>query len=164
MNEHLPQKDERDFFRVVKIATALGMGGMAAFLYSLKQVHPDIRFQFTAGTILIFFAVAVFSWMFCGVLAKSESADGQPANRKRFVIRWLVSFIGITTLATAASFVYALKNVEWARRREVIEGTLLAFAVLSLGGLLVWKAFRFFEQQSEAELAERHANEQDSED
>jgi hypothetical protein len=164
MNEPLPRRDERDFFRVVKISTALGMGGMAAFLYSLKQVHPDIHFRFTTGTVVIFLGVAIFSWKFCDVLAKSENADGQPANRRRFVVRWLVSFVGITTLATCASFAYALKNVESAMRREVIEGTLLAVVVLSLGGLLIWKAFRFFEQQSEAELAERREHEEESED
>jgi hypothetical protein len=161
MNEPDLQKEERDFFRVVKISTALGMGSMAAFLYSLKQVHPEIRFRFSAGTVLIFLVVAIFSWIFCGVLAKSESADRQPRKRKRFVIRWLVSFVGVTTLATLASFGYALKNVGWARRRDVIEGTLLAFAVLALGGLLIWKAFRFFEQQSETDSAEQEADDAD---
>jgi hypothetical protein len=164
MNEPLPQRDERDFFRVVKISTALGMGGMAAFLYSLKQVHPEIHFRFTAGTVLMFFAVAIFSWIFCGVLAKSEDADVQPANRRRFVTRWVISFVGITTLATCASFAYSLKNVESAMRREVVEGTLMAVVVLGLGGLLIWKAFRFFEQQSEAELADRQHDEPQDED
>ena len=43
MDQRKPTKDEQDFVRVVKIATALGLGLMAAFLYSLKQSFRCIR-------------------------------------------------------------------------------------------------------------------------
>src|SRR5262245_49863694 len=93
MNEHPPPKDERDFFRVVKVSTALGMGVLAGFLYSLKRVHPDIVFKFTFGTVLIFLAISAFSWVFCDVLARAEGAGaGGVATRKRFLFRWLLWF------------------------------------------------------------------------
>jgi len=159
MNELPPPNDERDFFRVVKVSTALGMGVLAAFLYSLKRVHPDIVFKFTLGTVLIFLVVGAISWAFCGVLARAESG-GEMAGRKRFLFRWLVWFFGLTTLGTIAAFAYALKDVGTESRRDVVEGTLIAVVVLSLGGLLIWKAFHFFEAQSEAELAQRHEREE----
>ena len=59
MDQHKPTKDERDFVRVVQAGTALGLGVMAAFLYSLKQVHPSIRLEFTIGTVVTFLAAAV---------------------------------------------------------------------------------------------------------
>ena len=164
MNEPLPPRDERDFFFVVKFSTALGFGCMAAFLYSLKQVHPELSFRFTVGTVLVFLVVAIFSWIFCGVLARSESPGGGPARRNRFMIRWLVWFFGLASLGTAAAFAYALKDVNSESRRDVIEGTVIAVAVLSLGGVLIWKAFKFFEEQSDAELAARGEQEEEGSD
>ena len=158
------QRDERDFFRVIKFATALAMGGMAAFLYSLKQVHPDIVFRLTLGTAVIFVVTAVFSWVFCGVLAKGEQDAPTPTARKRFILRWMVTFLGLATLGMLVSFALSLRNVTSAGRREVIEGTVIAIGVLAMGGFLIWKAFRFFEEQSEAELArlrEEHAEDSD---
>ena len=160
MNEPPPPKDECDFFFVVKFSTALAFGCMAAFFYSLKQVHPDLRFRFTLGTVLVFLVVAVFSWIFCGVLAKSESTGGQPHRRNRFMLRWLVWFFGLASLGTVAAFAYALKDVNSESRRDVIEGTVIAIAVLSLGGVLIWKAFRFFEEQSELEMENRREQEE----
>jgi hypothetical protein len=161
MNELPPQKDERDFFRVVKVSTALGVGVLAAFLYSLKRVHPDIVFKFTLGTALIFLVVGGFSWFFCGVLARAGSADGdQSAGRRKFIVRWLLWFFGVTMLGTIAAFAYALKDVASESRRDVIEGTLIAIVVLGLGGLLIVKAFKFLEAQSEAELEQRREDEE----
>jgi len=166
MSEPTPQRDERDFFRVVKLSTALGLGGMAAFLYSLKQVHPDIVFRVTVGTALVFLVVAMFSWVFCGVLARGEhSGDprvGAVPARKRFIVRWLVGFLGLATLGMLASFALSLRNVTSEGRRDVVEGTVIAIGVLAMGGFLIWKAFKFFEEQSDAELA--HRREEHAED
>src|SRR2546427_1033486 len=54
MTPHKPSKDEQDFVRVVKVAAALGLGLLAAFLYSIKQVHPSLRLEFTFGTVAAF--------------------------------------------------------------------------------------------------------------
>src|SRR4030095_1725010 len=141
---------------------------MAAFLYSLKQVHPDIVFRLTLGTALVFLVVAMFSWICCGVLARGEQSGDKRAGpvpaRKRFIVRWLVGFLGLATLGMLAAFVLSLRNVTTEGRREVVEGTVIAIGVLAMGGFLIWKAFRFFEDQSEAELAQRreeHAEDAD---
>jgi hypothetical protein len=113
-------------------------------------------FKFTLGTVLVFLIAGSFSWFFCEVLAKWERTAGSPtAGRKQFVVRWLLWFFAITTLGTLAAFAYALKDVASESRRDVMEGTLIAVAVLCLGGVLIWKAFKFFEAQSEAELEQR---------
>jgi hypothetical protein len=144
-------KDDRDFFQIVKVGTGLAMGSMAAFLYSLKQVHPAIQLKFTLGTVVIFFLVGAFSWKFCGVLAKSVNEREGP-EKKRFIVRWLIFFVTLSSLGTIAAFIYALKDVSGESRRDVIEGTLIAVFVLAIGGWLIYKAFRFFEEQSEIEL------------
>lgn len=163
MNPHKPTKDEQDFVRVVKIATALGLGVMAAFLYSLKQVHPTIRLELGLGTALAFLITAAFSWIFCGVLFKGEFDEGDYANaaalKKRRIVRWIIFFIVISGLATAGAFLYSLKDLSAESRREVIEGTGIAALVLTVGGLLIHKAVRFFEEQDKVNLAARRDDE-----
>src|SRR5262245_46926603 len=95
--------------RVVTIGTSLSMGVMAAFLVSLKQVHPTIEFRFGFGAIAAFLIAAVASWRFCGMLARSESPG--ESSRKRFIVRWMIGFLGISALGTLAAFVYSLKDV-----------------------------------------------------
>ena len=59
--------------RVVQIGTALSMGVMAAFLVSLKQVHPSIELRFGVGAIVAFLIAAVASWRFCAMLVRAET-------------------------------------------------------------------------------------------
>jgi len=163
MNSHKPTKDEQDFVRVVKFATALGMGVMAAFLYSLKQVHPAIRLEFTLGTVLTFVITAVFSWAFCAVLFKGEFNEGDsaasPALKKRKVTRWIIFFCVVSGVATAGAFLYSLKDVTAESRREVIEGAGIAVVVLTMGGVLIHKSVRFFEEQDKVNLQEQSERE-----
>ncbi len=167
MNQHKPTKDERDFVKVVQAGTALALGVMAAFLYSLKQVHPSIRLEFTIGTVIAFLVTAVFSWMFCGVLFKGEFNEGDTvqsaAIKKRRVVRWTIFFIVVSGLATGGAFLYSLKDVSSQNRREVMEGAGLAVAVLTAGGFLIHKSVRFFEEQDRVNL-EMNREDDDSED
>jgi uncharacterized membrane protein len=163
MDSHKPSKDEQDFVRVVKVATALGMGVMAAFLYSLKQVHPAIRLEFTLGTVLTFIITAVFSWAFCAVLFKGEFNEGESAGatalKKRRVTRWIIFFVVVSGVATAGAFLYSLKDVEARSRREVIEGAGIAVVVLTMGGVLIHKSVRFFEEQDKVNLQDQSERE-----
>jgi hypothetical protein len=145
-----PPNNERDFMRVVKIGTSLSMGLMAAFLISLKQVHPSIEFRFGFGAIAAFLIAAVASWRFCAMLAGPDTS-GEP-RRRRFIVRWMVAFLGVSAVGTLLAFAYSLKDVSSQSRREVVEGTVIAVLVLAIGGWLIYRAFQFFEEQSTAEL------------
>jgi hypothetical protein len=159
MNQRKPTKDERDFIRVVKVGVALAMGLMAAFLISLKQIHPSIRIEITFGSLLAFLITGVLSWMFCGVLFKSELIDGDSPEaavlRKKRVRRWILIFVGLSVLATAAAFIYSLKDVAAESRRDVMEGTAIAVVVLAVGGFLIYKAVQLFEEQDKVSLEQR---------
>ena len=167
MDQRKPTKDERDFVWVVKAASALGLGLMAAFLYSLKQVHPSIRLEITVGTGIAFLGTAVFTWLFCGILFKGEfNEDGSEqaaGRRKKQVTRWIIFFLTASTLATVGAFVYSLKDIAAESRRDVIQGTVIAVIVLTGGGVLIHKAVRFFEEQDKANL-EQHEQEKKDED
>jgi hypothetical protein len=163
MDPHKPTKDEQDFVRVVKSAAAIALGVMAAFLFSLKQIHPTIQFEFTLGTVLVFLATAVFSWLFCGVLFKGEFDEGDAAGvaafKKRRAGRWIVFFLLGAGLATVGAFLYSLKDVSPESRREVLQGASIATLVLAIGGFLIHKTVRFFEEQDRVNLEERHEDE-----
>jgi len=163
MDPHKPTKDEKDFVRVVKSATALSLGVMAAFLYSLKRVHPSIELEFDAGTVLAFLITATLSWLFCGVLFKGEFNEGDSAGaaalKQQRVTRWIIFFIVVSGLATAGAFLYSLKDVSSESRRDVIEGAGFAAVVLTIGGFFIHKAVRFFEEQDKISLEDRHEDE-----
>lgn len=165
MDQHKPTKDERDFVWVVKAASALGLGLMAAFLYSLKQVHPSIRLEITFGTGVVFLVTAVFTWLFCRVLFKGEFTEEglprAPGQRKKQVARWIIVFLSLSTLITIAAFVYSLKDIAAESRRDVIQGTVIAFVVLAGGGLLIHKAVKFFEEQDKASLEQQQRDKDD---
>src|ERR1041385_5715671 len=119
MPEPPPTRNERDLLRIVKVASALAMGAPAAFLYSLKEVHPHLRFEVGFGTVLVALATAIASWIFCGVMARAD-AEGHPTvARRRFFIRWLVVFGGLSTAGTIFAFICSLRNVSSGGRRDV---------------------------------------------
>lgn len=164
MNELPPSRNERDLLRIVKLASALGMGALAAFLYSLKEVHPHIRFQWTAGTLIIAVATAVVSWVFCGVMARADVEEHPSVARRRFFIRWLLVFGGLSAAGTMLAFVLSLRNVSSRGRQDVLEGTVLALLVILAGGVLIHRAFRFFEEQDKASLDAQQRAEEENED
>lgn len=138
--------------QVVKVGIALSMGLMAAFLFSLKQVHPSIELRFGLGTVAGFIGAWAVSWRFCNILTRQDAAGSNP---RPIVFRWMLGFMSVAGLGTLAAFAYALKDVSAESRWEVIEGTFIATIVLSIGGTLIFKAFKFFEEQSEIELEQQ---------
>jgi hypothetical protein len=157
MAMHKPTKDEQDFVRVVKLGTALGLSVLTGFLYSLKQVHPSIEFEFGFGTVVSSLAAAVFSWLFCGVLFRTEFDEGDTAQstaiKNRRMVRWVIFFLVISAVSGTGVFLYSLKDVAAESRREVIQGTGIAVVVLAIGGFLIHKTVVFFEEQDRINLA-----------
>jgi hypothetical protein len=138
--------NNRDLTRVIKYSSALGLGLMAAFLYSIKQVTPELQYRVSIGTGISFVAAAALSWAFWRLVfgKPNSSEDGLSKPRKR----WFIILSVFLTLATLAPFVYTLKGVADDKMVEIAEGT--ALAVLALGGVgfLLWKAARFLENDS----------------
>jgi hypothetical protein len=119
---------------------------MAAFLYSIKQVTPEFRYEISIGTGVSFVAAVALSWAFWRLVfgKPNSSENGLSKPRKR----WLIVLSTFITVATLAPFVYTLKGVATEKLVEIAEGT--ALAVLALGGVgfLLWKTARFLENDS----------------
>ena len=147
-NRGQPNND-RDLTRVIKCSSALGLGLMAAFLYSIKQVTPELQFRISVGTGVSFVAAAALSWAFWRLVfgKPNSSENGLSKPRKR----WFIILSVFLTVATLAPFVYTLKGVANQKMVEIAEGTALALLALGVVGFLLWKAARFLEEDSKRE-------------
>ena len=150
MAEDPGNRNERDLLRLVRLASALCMGGVAGFLCSVRQLHPNLRFGFSAVSIVGFVMAAGFAWVCFGCLFReaAESAAGPPGRRGKPIRRWLMLFGVVSGLATLGGFVYALKDVAGEELRNVIEGAALAVAVLVTIGWLLRRVVRLLEEES----------------
>ena len=138
--------NDRDLTRVIKFSSALGLGLMAALLYSIKQVTPELHYKISIGTGVSFVAAAALSGVFWRlVFGKPNSSENDLSKGRK---RWLVVLSAFLTVVTLAPFFYALKGIANEKIVEVIEGT--ALAVLALGGVgfLLWKTACFLENDS----------------
>jgi len=152
-DEPFNKSDDRLFFKVVQVASALGLGAMSAFFLALKQVNPHVRFEFSLSVVLAFLGGVVFSWFFWRL---AFNLDAATHSRLR-----IFKGLGLLlALGTALPFGLALRNVSNERISDVAVGTGLAIAVLSLVGILLWRVGRFFEDASK-EAEERQRQESD---
>jgi hypothetical protein len=162
-----PTKNDRDLGRVVKLSSALGMGVMAGFIYSVKSVHPMIRFEFSFGVVLAALLVGAATWAFFAVIFRAEqrfaeTASGGRKRHRAFLNRWMLLFVILTMVATIAAFARSLRGISDEKVREMIEGTVMAILFVSFFLYLLWRLLCFLEQDSErnARLIEE-ANEQE---
>ena len=144
-NKHQANND-RDLTRVIKCSSALALGLMAAFLYSIKQVTPEFHYKITVGTGVSFVAAAALSWVYWRLVFGKQNSweNGFSKPRKR----GLVILSVFLTVATLAPFVYTLKGVANENMVEIAEGTALALLALGGVGFLLWKTARFLESDS----------------
>src|SRR5439155_19173272 len=131
---------------VIKCSSALGLGLMAAFLYSIKQVTPELQYRISVGTGVSFVAAAALSWAFWRLVfgKPNSSENGLSKPRKR----WFIILSAFLTVATLAPFVYTLRGVANEKMVEIVEGTALALLALGGVGFLLWKTARFLENDS----------------
>jgi len=138
--------NDRDLTRVIKCSSALGLGLMAAFLYSIKQVTPELQYKISLGTGVSFAAAAALSWAFWRlVFGKPNSSENGLSKPRR---RWFIILSAFLTVATLAPFVYTLKGVANEKMVEIAEGTARALLALGSVGFLLWKEARFLENDS----------------
>ncbi|MDX1952449.1 MAG: hypothetical protein SFY81_09700 [Verrucomicrobiota bacterium] len=60
--------DDKQFYRIVVVSSALGFGTLTSFLYSLKDIPDDPTLEFSAGTIITFILGALAGWVFWAVI------------------------------------------------------------------------------------------------
>lgn len=147
MNPKKAGDSNRLFIRVVKFSTAFSLGLMAAFLHSLRELNPSLRFEVSWVTALWFAVGAAFSRFFWKLLPLESGgqadAGGSPDGKAaRAVVLTLVMAGGLV-----AGFVYALKDVAREKVPEFVIGTTLALVFLGAAGGLIYSVGRYFDSE-----------------
>jgi hypothetical protein len=75
------EKHDRDLFRVMSTATALGFGTLAAFLVSLRHIRDDVSLEFGFSTVLAFVAGAAAGWGVWEWIRRRAAAEAAKAAR-----------------------------------------------------------------------------------
>ncbi|HVY71491.1 MAG TPA: hypothetical protein VHH73_16280 [Verrucomicrobiae bacterium] len=126
-----------EFARLAQLASAVAVGGMAAFLWSLDQVVPEIKMTFGIGSVFAFLVAGGAAWSFwknvIGV------AEGKGAGRKSRII----SNVALLCVSTVAAFGRSIWNVSTGQAGEVVQGVLIALAVLCAVGIVYWRVIKY---------------------
>lgn len=118
------------------------MGGMAAFIESLKQVNPQIRFEFGLWTMVSFFAGGILTWWSWGWWERGRRVAGGSARRG-----WCL--VAIWALVLVGGFGLPVVRLASGPRREMMIGVAFAFLVLGIVGAMLWRVVRFFDGDGE---------------
>ncbi len=143
--------NDRGLTRIIQFSSGLSLGLMAAFLFSLKQVTPELRCELSFGTWIAFAVGAVLSWALWRLAFNRGGADAAsgaiPLLSKRGR-RWVVVLGGVLILGTALPFAFALKDLAHSETVEVVQGLSVAVVTLVVVGLAFWRLTRFLEADS----------------
>lgn len=58
------------FYNITAFSTALALGCMLAFLFSLRDIRNDLTFDFSAKTVVMFIVGAALGWGFWAAVRK----------------------------------------------------------------------------------------------
>jgi hypothetical protein len=135
---------------VVQFSSALSLGVLAGFLYSVKAVVPSIRFEVTVASFVAFLLAAGVSFLLWHVVFQLTAAQEQPAGgqgsiqtRRRKL--WLKCLAGGLTAALIFAFIYPLKDFSSEKAAQIAFGALVALLFLSVLGIVFWRVVRFLE-------------------
>ena len=132
---------------------ALGLGGLAAFVFSLKQINPQVRLEFNLWSLAVLLAATVASYLLIhAVIGKAGKnglgmADAAGRTRGPGGKRSLWMFGAVLAAGTVAVFIHALKDVSPAKRWDVAIGAGAAITLIAVAMYLFWRLVRFLEKQ-----------------
>ena len=129
---------------VIRIFSILSLSLMAAFLQSLKTVHPHLQFHFSAGTIWSFVLTAIGGWFLWQILFVDATSDELKEQSKKKARRAFLVLCWTTGAWMIFQFAISMKGLAPQTAGEITEGGLLALAALSALAYLMWKITRGF--------------------
>jgi len=157
MNPKDNTDDTRSFFNMLEWPSALGLGGLASFLFSLKQVNPEVRFEVNIWSWIILVAGTLIAWratrsVFRAGDEQFESlrklTEQQRAKqRKKRMLRFGLILGGGMLISLA----YSLKDVPQSKRWDVTVGVCSALIFVSVALYFFWRLVQFLERHGQPE-------------
>jgi hypothetical protein len=136
------REHEGSFFRIAQFSSGLGVGAVAAFLFSIDHITPALEMSFDWGTVVAFFIGAAASWYFWSVVQDARQSGARPSLKRRLIV-WGVLLL----LATVVSFTLGMKHHSREKVIEFIIGTGTAIIFLAIGGALFYEIATFLNKE-----------------
>lgn len=140
-------KNLRDFLRIAMFSTALGVGVVAASLYSLRKTPSGLGFELTIGSVVAFIIGAAAGWWYWRMVGKLVLASAEGSTERRAKLR---IYSAVLIILGIAAFLYPIRFVPPENVREVVAGLGMAFLVLTGVALVLWQIKRFLDRDSES--------------
>lgn len=143
MRELKSTPPKNDLLRIAGVSMALALGFMAGSMQAFTRDSQGLQFRISAFTVLAFVFGAAVGWWYWQLVKRMIAPAGSgPKPTGHFVLFSVLLF-----LAAIGSYFYRLRFVPRENVREVAEGLVLAFLVLGVVALAMWRVVRFLEAQ-----------------
>ncbi|MCI0748573.1 MAG: hypothetical protein L0Y58_24455 [Verrucomicrobia subdivision 3 bacterium] len=119
--------NQRDFFRIVRAATAVAFGITTAILFALQHSGSGLVLKFSFGVIPAFALGAVIGWFYWSFIANRLVKHDSQRSRKRF---WLYSIL--LSIGGLICFLYPLRYVTRGNMSDVLQGIVMAFFIVGI--------------------------------
>lgn len=131
-----------DWLRFARVGSALAFGFMAGSLQAFTRDAQGMRFDIGIGTVIAFLIGAAVGWFYWRAAMKLniDPEHVSPRAKRRFIV-----YSALLFLAAFASYVYRIRFVSGPGSWEVAEGVLMAFVVVGVIGLVMWRLGRYLE-------------------
>lgn len=136
-----------DFARMAQFASALGVGAMAAFLWSIAEVVPALKFQFSTGVVVAFLLAAAATWLLWKNLLPAVLGGQNPSTGNRKL--WLLGTGLFLSAGTVVAFIRPLRHSMGDKAQQVVQGVLIAIAVLTFVAWMFSRVVRYLHADEE---------------
>jgi hypothetical protein len=134
--------NQRDFFRIVRAATAIAFGVTGGVLAGLAHSGSGIVLKFNFWVIPAVAAGAAVGWAYWSFILRRLIAPQSRQVSKRFRVYTVLLVIG-----GLICFFYPIRYAIKGNISDVLEGILMAFFIVGIVGWLVWSVARLLNRQ-----------------
>jgi predicted permease len=132
--------NQRDFLRIVRVATAIAFGLTGGVLAGLKNSGSGLVLAFNVWVIPAMLVGAAAAWAYWSFIL--TRLVRRQAQQKRFRI-----YTVLLAVAGLLCFLYPMRYVTRGSMSEVVQGVVLAFMTVGVIGLLIWSVARLLNRQ-----------------
>ena len=147
MNEPGISPNQRDFFRIARVATAIAFGVTGGVLAGLAHSGSGIVLKFNFWVIPAVIAGVVVGWAYWSFILRRLVARQSGQLNKRFRFYTILLVIG-----GLLCFFYPIRYAMKGNVSDVLEGILMAFFIVGIGGFFVWSVARMLNRQDHDQL------------